>query len=225
MPIEKQYNEFHAVYSENLEQQDEIGNRMFYKHLNFLLEGKQVLDVGCGDGTDCANYKKMGANVFGVDPSENFIGSAKEKLPEGNFIVGRGEILPFSDEEMDVVFSKYALQTSPDVPKILQEISRVLKPEGMLVYLAKAPIRQFIEKKKEGKNYFEQEVVDSYIYEGKIHLREPSHTLGEYLNPDFLKDFEIENFEEGFDFPASEQVNGDIYPTFFIVKAKKKPKT
>jgi hypothetical protein len=64
--------------------------------------------------------------------------------------------------------------------------------------------------------------VTSNIYNGKIVLKEPSHTIGEYFNTDFFKNFEVLDYAEATDFPASEQLNGDTYPTFFIVKARRK---
>jgi hypothetical protein len=73
-----------------------------------------------------------------------------------------------------------------------------------------------------GADYYKQQIVTSNIYNGKIVLKEPSHTIGEYFNADFFKNFEVLEYKEGTDFPASEQLNGDIYPTFFIVKARRK---
>lgn len=223
--MEKQYNNFDQTFSSNINQ-TQIGTTKLFSKIDFSLQNKKVLDVGCGDGNDCINLKKMGASqVSGVDPSENFINSAKTKLPEGDFVVGSAEALPYEDNSFEVIISKYAIQTSTDVPKCLNEMARVIKENGILVYLAGHPLRQFLEKKKNNKDYFKQEIVDSIILDGKIIVQEPTHTLKEYLNKDFLKNFEILDFEESYDFPASEQINGDIYPTFFVIKAKRKQKS
>ena len=71
--INKQYNNFDDIYSSNLAVQDSTGNRFFYQTIDFFLEGKKVLDVGCGDGVDCNFYQKAGAVVTGVEPSDNFV--------------------------------------------------------------------------------------------------------------------------------------------------------
>lgn len=226
--IEKQYNAFSGEYSDNLETQDEIGNRRFYETLATVdIEGKKVLDVGCGDGSDMAKYKDMGAGeVSGIDPSDEFAASAKEKNPDSVVAVAKGEDLPFPDNSFDVVVSKYALQTSPDVPKVLQEITRVLKEGGQFVLLSKHPLRQFIEKIKTNadspSDYYQQEIVDSFIYEGKIHLREPSHPMSEYLSPSVLEKLDLQSFVEDSDFPASEQIGGHTYPTFFVAKFERR---
>ncbi len=64
--------------------------------------------------------------------------------------------------------------------------------------------------------------MESIIFDGKITVTEASHTLSEYLNSDFLNKFSLVDIKEGYDFPASEQINGDIYPTFLIIVVQKK---
>lgn len=226
--ISKQYNDFSKTYSDNFEIQDEIGNKRFYELLSSIdLKNKSILDIGCGDGTDLVNFEKMGAVPFGIEPSEEFVKSAKEKIPHMTILIGKGEELCFPDKNFDIVVSKYALQTSSNIPKILEEVARVLKTDGIFIFLSKHPIRQFLEKIKtynESKdiNYFEQKVVDSFIYEKKIHLREPSHTLSEYFSANVFKNFDLIDFLEDYDFPASEQINNYVYPTFFVAKLKRR---
>lgn len=225
MIIKEQYNNFHQIYSENFDLENEKSNRMFHDCFNFELKDKTVLDIGCGNGVDLRKLAIQGAKVHGIDPSKEFIKEAQTNNPHGLFTEGVGEKLPYPDNYFDVITSKWAMQTSPDVPKVLEEMARVLKQGGKLIYLSKHPIIQWHEKIRDyghGTNYYQQMIVTSNIYDNKIVLKEPSHTLGEYLNADFLKNFEITNFIEDTDFPASEQINGDTYPTFFIVEALKK---
>ncbi len=222
--ISIQYNSFHSVYSENLFQDDK-SNAAFYNQIDFDLSGKKLLDIGCGDGTDLACFAKKNAVIYGLDPSAEFINKAKVNNPTGIFVEAKGEAIPFENNIFDIVTSKWALQTSPDVKQILMEVARVLKPGGIFLFLSKHPWMQWMEKVRDyghGTDYYEQKVVTSNIFNGKIVLKEPSHTIGNYFNQDFYSNFEVLNYEEGTDFPASEQINGDIYPTFFIVKARRK---
>ena len=223
--IKKQYNNFHTSYSENLIEQNEVSNTLFHSMIDFDLKDKRLLDVGCGDGVDLALLAERGVKVFGIDPSTEFLKKAQENNPTGIFKEGVGEALPAEDASFDIVVSKWAMQTSHDVPHVLAEIARVLKPEGTLLFLSKHPWIQWLEKVRDyghGADYYAQQIVTSNIYNGKIVLKEPSHTIGEYLNPEFFKNFEVLDYQEGTDFPASEQLNGDIYPTFFIIKARRK---
>jgi len=224
--IAKQYNDFSQTYSDNFEAQDEVGNKRFYEMLSTVeLDGKKLLDMGCGDGADMLNYEKRGAAASGIDPADEFIAGIQQRSPQFDVQVGKGESLPYKDATFDVVVSKYALQTSTDVPKVFDEIARVLKPGGYFVFLSKHPFRQFMEKTKTYKqdiNYFEQQVVDSFIFEGKIHLREPSHTMGEYFSPAVLANFDLLDYLEDYEFPASEQINEYTYPTFFVAKLQRR---
>jgi ubiquinone/menaquinone biosynthesis C-methylase UbiE len=226
-PLSQQYDNFSTTYSENFEAQDEIGNRRFYECLSRLaLAGARLLDIGCGDGTDLMAFRRMGATPVGIEPSEALVSLARRKAPGIDVRLGAGEQLPFATASFDIVVSKYAIQTSPDVPQVLAEAARVLKPGGHLLVLSKHPLRQFLEKLRtypDGPvDYFQQDVVDSYIFEHAIHLREPSHTMAEYLSRDVLAHFDLQGFVEDHDFPASEQINGHTYPTFFIVTMQRR---
>ncbi len=222
--IKKQYDDFSVIYSNNTSY-DDVSNSLFYEHLDFDLKNKKVLDVGCGDGGDLKKFSEQGAVVYGVEPSNEFIKHAKELNPDGIIKEGVAENIPFSDEMFDVVVSKWAFQTCVDIPKALNEVARVLKPGGNFLLLSKHPWMQWMEKVRDyghGADYYKQQIVTSNIYGGQIVLKEPSHTIGEYFNKEFLDNFEILDYQEGTDFPASEQINGDIYPTFFIIKVRKK---
>lgn len=223
--IKTQYKKFHDIYTQNLSSENEISNTLFHTMINFNLTGKKVLDIGCGDGVDLALLAKRGALVHGIDPCDEFLEKAQINNPHGIFINGIGEHLPFEEKVFDVVISKWAMQTSTNIPQILYEMARVLKKDGMLIFLSKHPFIQFLEKIRDyghGANYYEQKIVTSNIYNGKIILKEPSHTFGEYFNKEFYSNFEILDYREGTDFPASEQLNNDIYPTFMIIVARKK---
>jgi ubiquinone/menaquinone biosynthesis C-methylase UbiE len=99
------------------------------------LEGKRILDAGCGSGFDCNMFQQMGLEPTGIDLSESFINIAKQKFPDLNFIQGNLLSLPFQNEEFDGVWaysSLLHLETINDVKKALGEFNRILKPSGML---------------------------------------------------------------------------------------------
>jgi ubiquinone/menaquinone biosynthesis C-methylase UbiE len=222
--IQKQYNDFSNIYSENIDY-DKVSNEKWYSQIDFDITNKKLLDVGCGDGKDLKILSSKGAVIYGVEPSNEFVNTAKENNPDAIIKEGIAENIPFSENMFDIVVSKWTLQTCTDVPKALNEINRVLKPGGYFILLSKHPYMQFLEKLRNygnGSNYYEQKIVTSNIYEGKIKLKEPSHTMQEYLNSEFLNNFDISYYYEGFDFPASEQFDNNIYPTYFIIKARKR---
>lgn len=89
------------------------------------------------------------------------------------------------------------------------------------MYLVTHPLRQYLEKKDPTIDYFEQRVVDCHILNNTITVKEPTHTMNEYLSSEFLKDFDAQEFEECWD-AAAERVDGRKYPGYFILKAKKR---
>jgi ubiquinone/menaquinone biosynthesis C-methylase UbiE len=221
---DKQYNEFSKDYSENTEQ-NHVADNDFYQILDISTDDIKILDIGCGDGHDLKNLKEINTQFYGIDPSEEFINQARNALPEAHFNVGYGEELPYHEDYFDLVVSKYAIQTSTKAKECMLEAGRVLKSEGILHVLIKHPFQQFLEKKKfqdKEVNYFTQEITESIIYDGLITLQEPTHTMEDYLNADFFKIFDLIDYRENFDFPASEQIDGDIYPTYFVLTARKK---
>ena len=101
--------------------------------------GKSVLEVGCGVGTDLAQFAKHGADVTGIDMSSKEIELAKKRFKvtglKGRLVVGDAENLPFDSECFDLVYSFGALHHTPDTKKAIDEIHRVLKPNGKTIIM------------------------------------------------------------------------------------------
>ena len=99
------------------------------------LEGKKVLEIGSGSGAHSALMKKYGADVVAMDISAKRVEAAADKLAfvtEGSGIAMQGDatILPFRDNQFDIVYSNGVLHHSANTGKSLKEIYRVLKPGG-----------------------------------------------------------------------------------------------
>jgi ubiquinone/menaquinone biosynthesis C-methylase UbiE len=96
--------------------------------------GLSVLDVGCGQGIDLCEYALQGANVTGIDLTPRHIELARQHLDElgleGSVVLGDAEDLPFPDETFDRVSSNGVLHHTPDMPRALSEIHRVLRRGG-----------------------------------------------------------------------------------------------
>lgn len=219
MSKEKQYDQFADDFSAAVNN-DLVSRKVFYGILGKDLQSKSLLDVACGDGIDMIYYQSLGAEVSGIDASAELIEIAKTKLPGVDLKVGVFEQLPFEDNSFDVVVSKYAIQTSAELKQPLQELTRVTKPGGLIVYLTLHPIRQFMEKKSKFRDYYKQEVVDSVLFNGAVVVQEHSHTMNEYLNEESLAGVRLVSLTEGTDFSdtSAQQVGGDYYPTFMILK-------
>jgi ubiquinone/menaquinone biosynthesis C-methylase UbiE len=180
-----------------------------------------ILDIGFGEGTDLTYYQQLGLSVHGIDPSEDFFAIASKKIT-ADLRLENSEKTTFSDDYFDVVVSKYVLQTLPYLDQSYCEVARILKPKGIFQFLIVHPMRQYFEKKDITADYFEKTYVESMIYDGAFVVVEPTHTLQEVLSKTFLELFEVSCIAEADDYPASERIDGRLYPSYLIVQARKK---
>lgn len=101
--------------------------------------GLKVLEIGCGLGTDGAQFARAGADYTGVDLTEAAIELARKRFKlfglNGNFQVADAENLDFPDESFDVVYSHGVLHHTPDMDSAVHEIHRVLKPGGRAIVM------------------------------------------------------------------------------------------
>jgi ubiquinone/menaquinone biosynthesis C-methylase UbiE len=215
-----QYNDRARLFEDLEWKYNEPSRTPYYAMWDFDLKDKKVLDVGCGFGTDLKRATDLGAICMGIDASEEFINMAKQNLPDAELKVGFMENLPYEDDSFDVIMSRYVIQTSPDVPRCLEEMIRVLKPQGSLVYLTVDPIRTFVEKGEE-RDYFQQKVMKSFFFGGNFSTMEPTHTYEEYFNQKFLDRCQITGFRQYTDFNSAIREGKQNYPCFMIVRAKK----
>jgi len=121
------------------------------------LEGKKILDVGCGTGDTALKLaKEVGPNgkAVGIDFSSEGIRKAKKKALElgsdrvTEFRVADAEKLPFEDDYFDVVISECVVCLAPNKQTTLSEKARVLKPGGKIVMhdvISKAPMPKAVQ--------------------------------------------------------------------------------
>ncbi len=114
-------------WSEDAAQYPRRGRRQ--KELELILRlgkitrGGLILDVGCGVAYQCALLRDKGYNVVCVNLNNNATFTHLDALSDGCF-------LPFKDNCFDVVYSSHVLEHIQDKNKALQEMIRVLKPNG-----------------------------------------------------------------------------------------------
>jgi SAM-dependent methyltransferase len=98
-----------------------------------------VLEIGCGLGTDGAQFAQAGANYTGIDLTDAAVDLARRRfelfnLP-GTFRVADAEQLDFPDNHFDLVYSHGVLHHTPDTAAAIREIHRVLRPGGRAVVM------------------------------------------------------------------------------------------
>ena len=95
------------------------------------LEGRRILDVGCGLGMYVRAFRRFSDQVYGVDIDPEKVAQAGRELPY--LQVATAEALPFPADFFDVVLSHEVLEHVDDDRAAVQEAVRVLRPGGRLV--------------------------------------------------------------------------------------------
>jgi SAM-dependent methyltransferase len=98
-----------------------------------IRSGQRWLDVGCGTGALCAAIldRCTPLSVAGVDPSEGFLGTAKDNLGErATLRQGSATTIPLGDASVDVVVSALVLNFVADQRAALSEMMRVAAAGG-----------------------------------------------------------------------------------------------
>jgi SAM-dependent methyltransferase len=98
-----------------------------------------VVEIGFGSGLNLPYYDPVRVDMLiGIEPDEAMIGLARTALDAMPFPAevrkGIGEQLPLADAMADTAVVTYSLCTIPDPGKALQEIRRILKPGGRLLF-------------------------------------------------------------------------------------------
>jgi SAM-dependent methyltransferase len=97
--------------------------------------GHSVLDVACGTGVlarEAAERVGFSGDVAGVDPDRDMLIVAERLAPTLEWRQGTAESLPYPDGSFDAVVSQFGLMFFADRRKALQEMLRVLTPDGRL---------------------------------------------------------------------------------------------
>jgi ubiquinone/menaquinone biosynthesis C-methylase UbiE len=102
-------------------------------------QGKSLLEIGCGLGTDSLQFARNGAMVTGVDLTEESVALAQKRFElygmQGEFRAADAENLPFADNSFDAVYSFGVLHHTPNTQRAIDEVYRVLKPSGEIVIM------------------------------------------------------------------------------------------
>ncbi|MEU5695358.1 class I SAM-dependent methyltransferase [Actinosynnema sp. NPDC020468] len=117
----------------SLEAMDER-DRAFVSRWADALSGP-VVDAGCGPGQWTDFLRRRGCDVEGVDLVPRFVDIARSRFPDSSYRVGELHDLGVADHSLAGILAWYSLiHTAPeDVPRVLAEFARCVRPDGGLV--------------------------------------------------------------------------------------------
>jgi len=133
MKVKKYAEKFVGITSKEygeLEDRHEKVSEVFSTH-----RFERILDVGCGDGNFSSLLKRAcrAKEVYGIDISEKGVESARKNGVKAFQLDIDAEDLPFEDNYFDAIFAGEVIEHLFDTDHFLDEVHRVLKPEGILV--------------------------------------------------------------------------------------------
>lgn len=94
------------------------------------LEGKRILDIGCGIGTFVNRLREFSPQVYGVDIDTERVTQGAQRLPSLGLAVG--EHLPFRDGTFEVILLHEVIEHVTNDADTLAEACRVLAPDGRI---------------------------------------------------------------------------------------------
>ena len=101
--------------------------------------GLRVLEIGCGCGSEAERFARAGAHYTAVDLTNAAVSTTHQRFQlarlKGCFTQGDAENLPFADGSFDLVYSHGVLHHTPDTPRTIREVHRVLTPGGRAIVM------------------------------------------------------------------------------------------
>jgi ubiquinone/menaquinone biosynthesis C-methylase UbiE len=144
------YNKISHVY-DLLSERSEAPVRRAGLELLKARDGEKVLEIGFGTGHSLVKLAKAvgpKGTVFGLDLSDQMVKLGKENLANAG-LLGRSKLrcgdaaqMPYADASLDAVFMSFTLELfdTPEIPQVLHECKRVLRPGGHIVVVGMSKV-------------------------------------------------------------------------------------
>jgi ubiquinone/menaquinone biosynthesis C-methylase UbiE len=189
--LEKEHWE--KKHTESLGRYNRVTDFARFAYYNFMKnKNAKVLDLCCGKGADSIFFHNKGLRVTAVDYSNEAIKqfNMTQKRYEifiTSFVKDVSEKMPFDSGSFDYVYMRLGLHyfTDKELKKILREINRVLKSEGLFIFQVKST---------SDKDYGKGKELEKDMYQDETgYLR---HFFSKEYAEEILEDFSIVVNEE-----------------------------
>jgi SAM-dependent methyltransferase len=211
----------------------DIGNEDDFRLLGNL-EGKRVLELGCGGAQCSIAFSKQGAIAIGIDASAQQLAFArrlcdregvKVELHHGDL----ADIAFVRADSIDVVFSAYAFGFVDDLGRVFRQVHRVLKPQAPFVFSLPHPAYDVIDDDADEpllvrRSYFDRDPID-YQWNG-VGFTDYHHTIGDLFTGLTRSGFRVDTILEPEPLPSGPRSQHwrdafRMLPRTLVVRARK----
>jgi SAM-dependent methyltransferase len=168
------------------------------------LEGKRVLELGCGGAQCSIAFAKQGAKCIGVDFSAEQLAFARRLVAREGVRVElhHGDLADLAfiqADHVDLVFSAYAFGYVEDLDRVFRQVHRVLKPESSLVFSLPHPAYDMIDDESDEpllvrRSYFDRSPID-YEWDGTS-FTDYRHTVSDLFTSLVRANFRVDTILE-----------------------------
>ena len=230
-----QWNDSANWYDQNMgEEGDELNKTIIRPNILRALgnlQGKILLDVGCGSGYLTSELAKTAGKVIGTDFAPDFVKLCQEKYknqPNLSFQVQNvTEKFAFQTESIDMVLCKMVLQYVDSISNFANESARILRFGGKVLVIVDHPFHsqfyhaQNLAGKRNPKyagsqDYFSREPQTKLSLWGKVELTWYPKTIADYIQPFVDAGLTLSDINE-----AGENKEGANIPRILFLEFKK----
>jgi len=159
------------------------------------VNGKHILDLGCGIGKHAKVYIGKGAQVTGIDASEEMIKITKNVCGDkGKFFVANFEEVKFDKESFDLISASFSIHYSNRLNYLFKQFHLWLKSGGRVIFSIYHPMRYFLkiddfDFSKSKKYWFHLNSYDIDVYNYY-------HPIGKYCESFLSNGFQLKSINE-----------------------------
>ncbi len=193
------------------------------------LNGKKVLDLGCGYGWYTDYFASVGADAIGCDGSTKMLELAKERYPACSFdCCDIEKPLPYEDHSFDLVFCNQVLMDIENFGGLLTEAFRILRPGGTFYMGIVHPAFYDCHWAKDETGFRYAKLISKYLSEYRFDNEfwgKTAHyhrTISTYLNAAIQNGFRLIHLEEPLSYDGVTKSNE--FPLFLFAEFERELK-
>ncbi|MDC1327198.1 class I SAM-dependent methyltransferase [Ulvibacter sp.] len=190
MDIEKAYNIWSSNYDTNKNKTRDLDKKVTEETLS-KYTFKSVLELGCGTGKNTKWLLSVGAEVIGLDFSQEMLTIAKESITDKRAQFKKADLnddWEVVDQYADLVTSSLTLEHIEDLNAIFRQANKKLKENGIFFISELHPFKQYTGSKAR----FETDA-------GMVELKVFTHHISDYIKSAESNGFELLELNEWFD--------------------------